>query len=107
MDANIRNRGIADSRLFTYSRDYNSFGCEMSTLSLGYGIDPLAQLYHDACDQGFLMKSHATGNVVIWYLSSTEKDNEGDTTHWVFKPTMASIHHNPQLETAKVLIWNT
>lgn len=106
MDANIRNTGVAEARLFSYDFLTNAFSGDISTLQAN-GVDPIAQLYHDACDQGFLMRSHRSGNIAVWYLSDTGKDREGDTTHWTFKPTMATVHHNPVLFDAKVYVWNT
>lgn len=106
MNDNIRNRAIADSRLFSYDFLTNTFSTDASILMVN-GIDPVAQLYCDACDQGFQMQSAKTSRIVKWYLTLEHRDRENDITHWEFAPTFDSIHYNPKLKDAHVYVWNT
>ena len=77
----------------------------------------LNQLYKDAVDVGFVMKSHKTGEEVMFCLDKEHRDTDGrgwgglpleygDITHWTFKPTSDSIKRNPQIVNLEVTIFN-
>lgn len=46
----------------------------------------LSQLYDDACDEGFVLVSAKTGKGIEVYLSDIERDADGDTVAWKFRP---------------------
>lgn len=93
------------SRRFDYISASKTFMAEISELSHG-GVDPLGQLYNDACDQGFVMISDKTGSEVEFYLHDTQRDTEGDVIAWDFRPSANAIHYNFNLQNVKAIILN-
>ena len=93
------------SRCFDYISASKTFMAEISELSHG-GVDPLGQLYNDACDQGFVMISDKTGSEVEFYLHNIQRDAEGDIIAWDFRPSTNAIRHNSNLQNVKVIILN-
>ena len=69
------------SDLFFYHKDDKSFSQEISSLK---GFNPLKQLWNDACDQGFVMKSERTGERVLFYFTHTDM-NGREIAGWNFK----------------------
>lgn len=43
-----------------------------------------ARVWNDAADEGFYVKSHATGIKKLFVLSDVQKDAEGDVVSWDF-----------------------
>jgi hypothetical protein len=44
------------------------------------------RVWDDACDVGYRLISHRTGRSVVFALSDTRRDGDGDVQVWVFKP---------------------
>lgn len=86
--------------LFTYSK--GTFVAEASDLK---GRNVEQQIYDDACDVGFCLRS-PTGNVVKFFLSKEHKDSEGDITHWEFLPCAEDVRKRPIFAKMKVVIFN-
>ena len=42
----------------------------------------MGNLFNDACDRGFAVKSERTGEVRKFYLSEKVRDAEGEVTEW-------------------------
>lgn len=104
------------SNLFTYDRTTRTFDVEASTLN-GNGHRFLQQIYKDACDVGFVMKSSITGNEVTYYLEQEHREPSeqthgglpvelGDITHWTFRPTNESCQKFREAMNTKVVVWN-
>lgn len=95
----------ASTKQFTYNKESKTFVCDMSELQHG-GINPLGQLYGDACDQGFVLVSEKTGSEVAFYLHHTEREADGDLRYWLFK---AAAHRafEPATSELKVMIVNS
>mgnify|MGYP006957753019 CR=1 FL=1 len=45
------------------------------------------QVYDDACDVGFNVRSERTGKVMLFTLSEVSQDKEGDISDWVYVST--------------------
>lgn len=103
---NIRNKCIAVTGMFYYQAATRNFSCEMSTLQAN-GIDVLAQLYHDAADQGFILESGRTGAQVAWVLTGTITDREEEITGWTFAPVESSVTREAKLTGTTMIVWNT
>lgn len=72
---------------FTF-RD-NVFTCEASDLKGLY----IGQIYEDAIDIGFAMRSVKTNNVSYFYWSHEVKDADGDILYSVFKACDRKLAH--------------
>lgn len=57
--------------------------CEESTLKAN-GHNVFQRVYEDACDEGFVMRSHRTGELRLFTLARTQVDGEGDVQWWEF-----------------------
>lgn len=95
----------ANTSLFTYNAQTKTFVTEMSELQ-HRKIDPLGQLYCDACDQGFVMVSEKTGHEVEFFLYHTDREADGDLRSYIFK---AAAHRafDPVTAELKVMIVNS
>jgi len=66
----------------------------------------LGQIYDDACDVGFEIKSEKTGNNVKFYMDQEFTDNEGDLQYWTFKPLEVEVNKTPALRGMVVTVFN-
>ena len=89
------------TKMFYYDKEDSMFTQEVSSLGT-LASNLTGQLYDDACDQGFVLVSHRTGEEVPFYLDETETSNEGETLCWNFKA--ASL--KPELLNLKVCVFN-
>lgn len=94
-----------NSNMFDYVSDSKTFVTDVSQLSHSR-LDPLSQLYHDACDEGFVMVSAKSGDEVEFYMDEVLHHGE-DIGGWRFKPTTAAVWWNPKLADVSVSIFNT
>ena len=76
--------------------EISDFGCNV----------PFDRIYSDACDLGFTMLSHKTGETVTWYMQTEMYDGEGDITSWTFSPTARDIYRHPELANWTCLVFN-
>lgn len=90
------------SKVFSYHSDTNTFVAEASDCN---GFDLFQQIYDDACDQGFTMVSHKTGQRCTFSLSDVKKDMDGDVQYWEFTPVL-DPKTAPRLLAMKVLVYN-
>ena len=90
-----------DASLFTFSG--GTFIAEASDLK---GYEVARQIYDDACDVGFAIRNHATGNVVRFYMEQPHTDREGDITHWTFKVIPEDARKDPRIAKLSVKIFN-
>lgn len=44
------------------------------------------EVYRDACDLGFRVRSDRTGKIEYFRLKEEKRDAEGDVTVWIFEP---------------------
>ena len=64
-------------------------------------LKPWGRLFDDACDEGFRMKSIATGKLISFYLAETVKWNDGEIISWRFE------HYDPSgLSKWRITIFN-
>jgi len=79
-----------DLRRFSWHRESQTLTTEESTLRNGprtaNGEWFLSRMYNDACDVGIAIRSHKTGTVERFYLTTTDQDSEGDIAGWNFEP---------------------
>ena len=94
------------SNMFDYSTMNGSFSADISMLS-HCRLNVLDQLYHDACDEGFVMVSAKTGDEVDFYLDFTSREADGDIRFYIFKPSARAIEYNKKLAFVKVTVYNT
>jgi hypothetical protein len=86
-------------------------GCLVSEAStLGYmqleavGELMFKQIYDDACDVGIAIRGKH--HLIRFYLSSQDKDAEGDVAGWRFKPIPEDARRHPECANTSVLIIN-
>lgn len=91
---------IHSSRQFTYDAATKTFSAEDSSL----GHHAFGQLWNDAADSGFGIKSQNTGNVVLFTQDQTHRDRDDDITHWSF--TVFNPKNDPALHGLKAVIFN-
>ncbi len=70
------------TRDFNYNPSTNCFTAEASDLSQYTG--GMSRVYDDACDEGFVLVSHKSGNSVVMAVDKTDV-NDGDIAGWHFK----------------------
>jgi hypothetical protein len=90
-----------DSSCFSFKD--GKFVAEASDIK-GFTIDQ--QIYDDACDVGFGIRSAKTGKVVVYYLYNHDEDRDGDVTAWRFKPIEEHVRHNALAAKTEVIIFN-
>ena len=92
-----------------YTTDRFMWHSELNKFSSDISLVPavLREMYNDALDIGFAMKSVNTGKIAYFYLENGEKNADGDYTVWNFKPTHNSMYYNPRLKDVVVSIYNT
>lgn len=91
---------------FQYSKGRKEFLTEASDLSRYY---PFGQLYVDACDLGFRMRSADTGQVTSWYVAEDQTMREpidGDIMLWKLYPTHETVRKFPQLKDHSLTVLN-
>jgi hypothetical protein len=67
---------------FRYYSEDRLFICERSDLK---GKRILGRVFNDACDEGFILRSHKTGREVIFCQSGTDYNNDGEEAGWRFE----------------------
>lgn len=90
------------TKRFTYNAVTNTFTAEASDLGSNFR---LGRVYDDACDMGFTLMSARTGKEVVFYLSHTERDREGELLYDEFR-AVPHQHVDAMTECAKVVIVN-
>jgi hypothetical protein len=91
-----------NSKLFSINPKTREFVADASDL----GNFKLDRIYPDACDMGFEMVSHRTGQSVKWYLMTEMYNGDGDITAWSFNLTPESARKYPDLANWVVLVFN-
>lgn len=81
MRNNVIDRIPVSTKVFAYNSDSHTFITEASDLR---GIDFLGPIYNDAADQGFYMKSHKTGKVVLFVCDGIVEGRDGEVTGWTY-----------------------
>lgn len=89
------------TRQFFFDKEDGMFTQEISSLGTLAG-NLMGQLWDDACDQGFVLVSHRTGEEIPFYLDVTERDREGDIQCWNFK----SASKDPDMRYLTVSVFN-
>jgi hypothetical protein len=93
------------SKQFTYNAADKTFTSEASDLDNRH----LQQIYNDACDVGFAMKSDKTGNVITYVMTKPFYHGEGEDRElggYNYVPTSESIREHPECEGTKVIVFN-
>jgi hypothetical protein len=94
---------MISSRLFHIDARNKQFIGDISDFGSN---SPFGRIYPDACDAGFTMLSHKTGQTVVWCLMTEMYDGEGEVTSWSFSLTPESIRKYPELEAWTCLVFN-
>lgn len=95
-----------DSNCFTYDASTGKLVAEMSELSHRVGGNIWDQIYEDACDLGFSIRSIATGKVVKFAVHKEEHDGDGDVTGWILKAVKDHRSYDPVLDKLIVVVFN-
>ena len=88
---------------FIRSNDGYCFIAEASALSPS--VNPLSQLYDDACDAGFVLVSTRTGCEVPFLYSHVDR-NEGEVAGWNFIVEPYFLRTHPSFASVRALIIN-
>lgn len=89
------------SSLFSFKD--NKFSAFASDLT---GHELMRQIYDDACDVGFAIKSDKSGQIVKFHHAETFRNADNDITHWTFNITPDHAR-NPELAKLSVVVFNT
>jgi hypothetical protein len=90
------------SKQFTYTHVNKILVSEASDMENRH----LQQIYDDACDVGFAVKSETTGNVVTYVMSEVLKNGEGEIEGWKYTPSYESIRKYPACADTKAIVFN-
>lgn len=63
-------------------------------------------LYPDASVLGLVLYNPKTKVTTWWYIHETIRDLEGETTHWILKPTRETVRVAPATAQSEITIWN-
>lgn len=64
---------------------HKSGAADVSMIHYSCGGQIYSRIYDDACDMGFYIESHRTGQRVLFTLTKVQKDREGEIMFWEFK----------------------
>lgn len=81
--SNILHSTPIRSSAFHYNKQTKTLTAEMSDLGTGR---KWYRVYDDACDAGITIISDHTGREVVFVITYTATDRDGDTLHWLLKP---------------------
>ncbi len=84
------------------TRHGNDLLVEASTI----GFQRCERLYDDACDEGVVLVSPRTANLVRWFHTDTVRDADQDVVEWVFKPCSESVAKTPNVADLTLRIIN-
>lgn len=73
---------------FTFDRKHNMLIAEASDFN---GERLAGQLWNDACDEGFVIRSHKTGERRLFTESHQEHDAEGELLCTVYKEVKGNL----------------
>ncbi len=91
------------SELFSYKDGtFTAFASDLN------GHELMRQLYDDACDVGFGIKSARTRSVVTFHLAEVKRNADNDIQFWEYHPTPDNVRTAlSSLKNLKVIIFNT
>jgi hypothetical protein len=92
-----------DSTKFGFNHMSNTFFAEASDLKRH---ELYRQIYDDAADVGFAIRSVRTGKITRFYAAQVQKDREGDIIHWTFKVIPEDARRDPALRDLSVFVIN-
>lgn len=95
-----------NSSKFGFAKKTRTFFIDISELE-HERIDAFDQLWHDEDTKGFVMVSAVTGVEVPFVLDFTDREADGDTRAWRFKPHPHAVAYNATLQGVSVIIFNT
>ena len=72
------------TRQLTYDAAKNEFVGDISDTH-GFG-----RVYDDACDEGLTLVSARTGREVVFVVTRTVRDNDGDVSFWLLAPAVSA-----------------
>lgn len=75
-----------DLQDFSWDKSDRTLVTEASTLSAGRSRAITAQVYDDACDEGFVIESHHTDRRVTFALDKVDTNADNEIMGWWFKP---------------------
>ena len=89
------------SNQFTYQKDKKRFIAFASDLDNRH----LEQIYDDACDVGFKVKSEKTGKVITFVMKAPFRHDE-ELAGWIYVPTSDSFRNVPECQGMEATIFN-
>lgn len=94
---------IISTDRFTYTERDRTFAAEDS--DFGRNGLPLGQVYDDATDIGFTLRSTRTGKEIVFALWNTQRDREGDVQFDEYHPAPYQ-RGTKGLDDLKVIVFN-
>lgn len=82
---NLRPATILRSKYFYYHKETNSFSQDISSLPIKDISQLNQQIYNDACDTGFWLKSGKTGIMMLFMPTEVDITNDNEIAGWNFK----------------------
>lgn len=86
----------------TMTADVSDLGGTASAMQRGWHLDE--QVYNDAADSGFAIRSHRTGKLAIFTLKSTD-EKEGEVRAWEYEA--ARKHESMMCSKNDIGPWDT
>lgn len=71
---------------FHYDSDSKCFTAEISSLSNGRTRAVFDAVYDDACDEGFVLVLHKTGDEITFVIDEIDRGSEDDIAGWNLIP---------------------
>jgi len=102
----MRSIPMVDSNLFSWDKESRMLVGEISTLQANGQGNLYGQIYDDACDVGFQIRSRRTDETVVFYLADEVRTEEQDDQVWIFLPVAECIRKNPKLAEVSVHVLN-
>jgi len=93
---------VHSTNRFLWDSTTRKFIAEASDLGVFYG-----RIYADALDVGFALESVKTGEIAVFYLVETKRQEGcGGVAFWRFVPTYDAIRRCPRIDGVEVIIFN-
>jgi len=81
---NLLHPAATSTRQLSYDAATNRYVGEISSTN-GFG-----RVYADACDEGLTLVSARTGVEIVFVITGTDKDAEGEIVSWTLVPAIPS-----------------
>jgi hypothetical protein len=94
------------TRGFTYDKKIKALVSEASTITAGDKHALFGRVYDDACDEGFVLKSHVTGGEIVFAIDKIDLNSDGEVMCWYLVPIRKATGRQDPSRDFHVLVIN-